>query len=263
MNNPVWLLTQGMGPLVAAAIHHGHEIREEIRPLLAVSESDRLREEDPFTGSWTEIAPTRVVVTRSRFEVDLNRPREKAVYLKPEEAWGLQVWKKKPTPKVIAGSLAQYDAFYAEMRRVFSNLKRQFGCFVVFDLHTYNHLREGPNGPPANLELNPEVNVGTGTLNRDRFGPIVDRFMQDVRRFDYLGSILDIRENVNFEGGYFSEWAHREFGDSACVLAIEVKKFFMDEWTGIPDPVQLCAVQGALASTVPGVLGELKKLCRV
>ena len=260
MENQIWSLTQGVGPVVATAIHSGHEVREELKGLLAVSEEDRFREEDPFTGPWTEAVSTQVVVTRSRFEVDLNRPRERAVYFNPEDAWGLQVWKKNPTADVIAKSLAEYDAFYAQMRKIFSELKRQFGYFVVFDLHSYNHLRDGPDGPPANLELNPEVNIGTGTLNRGRFGLLVDRFMQDIRRFDYLGSTLDIRENVKFEGGHFSEWAHREFPDSACVLAVEFKKFFMDEWTGIPDPIQLGAIKRALESTVPGVLEELKKL---
>lgn len=259
MEHPFWLLTEGDGPVIATAIHHGHEVREEVKSLLAVSEADRLREEDPFTGAWAAAAPTRLVVHRSRFEVDLNRPRERAVYLKPEDAWGLQVWKKRPPPEVITKSLAEYDAFYAQMRKLFSEMKRKFGRFVVFDLHSYNHLREGPNGPPASLELNPEVNIGTGTLDRGHFGRVVDRFMEEIHRFDYLGSTLDIRENVKFKGGYFSEWAHREFPDSACVLAIEFKKFFMDEWTGVPDPVQLEAIKKALHAAVPGVLAEIGK----
>lgn len=259
MENPFYLLTEGVGPIVATAIHHGHDVREEIKGLLAVSEADRLREEDPFTGAWTEVAPTRLVVNRSRFEVDLNRPRDRAVYLKPEDAWGLQIWKKPPPPEVITKSLAEYDAFYAHMRKLFSEMKRKFGRFVVFDLHSYNHLREGPSGPPADLEMNPEVNIGTGTLDRSRFGRIADSFTNAIHRFDYLGSTLDIRENVKFSGGYFSEWAHREFPDSACVLAIEFKKFFMDEWTGIPDPVQLEAIKKALHAAASGVLAELGK----
>jgi hypothetical protein len=47
---------------------------------------------------------------------------------------------------------------------------------VVFDLHTYNHRREGPDTPPAEEVGNPEVNLGTGTMDRRKWAPIIDRF---------------------------------------------------------------------------------------
>ena len=79
-----------------------------------------------------------------------------------------------------------------------------------------------------------------------------------MRNFDFLGRQLDVRENVKFEGGYFAEWIHTHFPDSACVLAIEVKKFFMDEWTHQPDLVQLSAIHQALKASVSGILEELQ-----
>src|SRR5262245_31766079 len=88
-----WTLVHGEGPIVAAAIHAGHAVRREVNECLALSETDRLREEDPFTDRWTQVAPNRLVTHRSRFEVDLNRNRSGAVYLTPEDAWGLQVWR--------------------------------------------------------------------------------------------------------------------------------------------------------------------------
>ena len=258
----IWELDQGNSPLVATAIHNGHALRAEVAELVALSESERLREEDPFTGQWTSVADTRIIGLRSRFEVDLNRPREKAVYLEPEDAWGLQVWQEKPSKDVVTRSLIQYDAFYAEVRRLFTELQRNFGRFVVFDLHTYNHRREGPHGPAADRELNPEVNIGTGSVDRGRWAPIVDRFIADLRTFDFLGRHLDVRENIKFQGGQFPRWTHENFSGSACVLAIEFKKFFMDEWTGQLDPAQrqFEAISRALQSTVPGVLEELSKL---
>ncbi len=260
MEQSLWQLHQGDGPLVATAIHNGHTVREEVVAMMALSEAERLREEDPFTGQWTTVADTRIVALRSRFEVDLNRPREKAVYLEPEDAWGLQVWQKQPPPEIVTRSLAAYDAFYAEVKRVLTNLERRYGRFVVFDLHTYNHRRDGADGPPADPEQNPEVNVGTGTMDRDQWAPLVDRFIADLRAFDFLGRSLDVRENVKFYGGQFPGWIHQTFPQSACVLAIEFKKFFMDEWTRQPDSVQLEAIRQALQSTVPGVLETLRKL---
>ena len=258
----IWELYQGHSPLVATAIHNGHALRTEVAEIVALSRSERLREEDPFTGQWTSLTDTRLIGLRSRFEVDLNRPREKAVYLEPEDAWGLQVWQERPPKEVVSRSLLQYDAFYAEARRLFLELQRNFGRFVVFDLHTYNNRRQGPRGPAADPELNPEVNVGTGSMDRERWAPIVDRFIADLRAFDFLGRQLDVRENIKFQGGYFPRWTHANFPDSACVLAIEFKKFFMDEWTGQLDPTQrqFKTIHRALQSTIPGVLEELNKL---
>ena len=262
VENKIWKLDQGNNPLVASAIHDGHSVREEVRNIFALDEATQLREEDPFTGQWTTIADTRLIGLRSRFEVDLNRPREKAVYLEPEDAWGLQVWCKRPAPAVVERSLAEYDAFYAQVDQVLSDLEQRFGRFVVFDLHTYNHRRAGPRGPIADPALNPEVNVGTGTMDRARWAPIVDRFIADLRAFDFLGRHLDVRENVKFFGGQFPRWIHENFPESGCALAIEFKKFFMDEWTGEQDPArkQVEAIRQALKSTVPGVLQELQKL---
>lgn len=256
----IWTLRKGKNPLVAAAIHDGHVVREEVRRLMALTAEERLREEDPFTGSWTQVTDTQVIGLRSRFEVDLNRPREKAVYMSQEDSWGLRTWKVEPPQEIVERSLAEYDAFYAEMYRLMRDLEQQHGRFVVFDLHSYNHYREGSSGPPADPEKNPDVNVGTGTMERDRWAPIVDRFIQQLSSFDFLGRTLDVRENVRFRGGNFPRWIHQNFPATGCALAIEVKKFFMDEWTGKPDHEQLKAVRQALESTVPGVLEELIRL---
>jgi hypothetical protein len=254
----IWVLQRGDGPLVATAIHDGGFVRPEVLALMALPEPGRLREEDPFTARWTEVAPTRVVGLRSRFEVDLNRPRERAVYRTPADAWGLRVWKTELPDDVVDRSLAEYDAFYAMLHELYADLAARHGAFVVFDLHTYNHRRAGPDGPEADPAGNPQVNVGTGCMaDRRRWAHLVDRFMDDLRAFDFPGGPLDVRENVKFAGGHHAAWAHATFPDEACVLAIEFKKFFMDEWTGVPDEGLVAAIGDALRATVPGVLEEL------
>jgi N-formylglutamate deformylase len=37
------------GPIVGTAIHAGHELRPEVAGCIALSDSQRLREEDPYT----------------------------------------------------------------------------------------------------------------------------------------------------------------------------------------------------------------------
>jgi|GEM_PF-479794 len=253
-----WAIVEGEGPIAAAAIHDGHELRPEIRPLLALSEETRLREEDPCTAGWTEICGNRIHGLRSRFEVDLNRPADACVYLAPEQAWGLEVFREQPSPDVMARTMDVYDGFYLALRGFFEALRRRHGVFVVLDLHTYNHRREGPVGPVADPAANPEVNVGTGTLrDREKWDGLIRRFVGDLRAFDFGGRQLDVRENVRFRGGHFPRWVHGMFEGAGCCLAIEVKKFFMDEWSGTVDEVQWKLVREALASTLPGLRESL------
>ncbi|MBU0640204.1 MAG: N-formylglutamate amidohydrolase [Planctomycetes bacterium] len=257
---PIWQLVSGAGPLVAVAIHAGHAVRDEVAANLALDEGGRLREEDPFTDAWTEIAPTRVVALRSRFEVDLNRPRERAVYRRPQDAWGLNIWKSKLPKRVIAESLAEYDAFYEAMRDVLKRVERDCSRFFVFDLHSYNHQRGGQDAPAAEESENPQVNIGTGTMNRARWAPVVDRFIAELRAYDFPGGQLDVRENVKFRGGHFARWVHETFPETGCALAVEFKKFFMDEWTGEADQYLVQAIGAALHSTTQGLLTQLRSL---
>ncbi len=255
-----WTTEYGDGPLVALALHDGHSVREEVAQLLAVTEDERLREEDPYTAQWVGLATTTVVATRSRFEVDLNRPAERAVYRSPQEAWGMNVWRTALPEPVVDRSLALRTAFYEEMERLFADLAERYSAFVVFDLHSYNHRRGGPERPAAPIADNPQIDVGTFLAHRRRWASLIDRFVDDLRDFDFPGGGLDVRENVRFPIGPFARWAHERFPGRVCALSIEVKKFFMDEWTGVADLEILAAVGEALASTVPGVLASLPQL---
>lgn len=259
--NMIWRLEHGEGPVVATAIHDGHQVRPEVLDCMALDEAARLREEDPFTHRWAEIAPTRIVGLRSRFEVDLNRPREKAVYRTPNDSWGLAVWRGGLPDEIVDRSLLAYDAFYAALEALYGSLAERYGRFVVLDLHSYNHLRGGATQPPADAEANPQINIGTGTMvDRGRWAQLIDRFKADLTAYDFPGGSLDVRENVKFRGGAHAAWAHRRFPKEACVLSIEVKKFFMNEWTGELNEALFAEVRGALRSTLVGIYEELNKV---
>ena len=84
--------------IVATSIHAGHDVRPELAELMVLPTADRTREEDPHTDRLAAVAPARVITHRSRFETDLNRPRREAVYRKPDDCWGLEVWKGGELP---------------------------------------------------------------------------------------------------------------------------------------------------------------------
>jgi N-formylglutamate amidohydrolase len=247
--------------IVATAIHAGHELRPDIHALTALDDATRLREEDPFTDVLTTVGGATVVAHRSRFEVDLNRPRAEAVYREPDDAWGLELWVEPPTQGEVEHSLALYDQFYDDLGEQLDGVAAR-GSFVVLDVHSYNHRRDGTEASPASLSENPDVNVGTGSLDRDRWGALVERFMTDVADHEVFGSRVDVRENVRFRGGELSRWVNRRYRDRGCALAIEFKKTFMDEWTGTVDEGRLEALREALASAVPGLRSAVGRVAQ-
>ena len=92
---------------------------------------------------------------------------------------------------------------------------------------------------------------------RERWADVVGTAIDTLAEFDYLGRRLDVRENVKFRGRHLAQWIHERYPRQACVLSIEFKKFFMDEWTGVGDVEQIQAIRDALQSTVEGLLDEL------
>jgi hypothetical protein len=168
------------------------------------------------------------------------------------------VWRESLPEEILERSLAERDLFYDSMRALFESMTREHGRFIVLDLHSYNHRRGGPGAPPADQEENPDVIVATNTMtDRSRWAGIIDRLITDMRSFEFPAGKIDVRENVKFGGGNFARWTHAEFPESACVISLEFKKIFMDEWTGVPDPLWLEAIGEALRRCVPGLLQEI------
>ncbi|MCW8850361.1 MAG: N-formylglutamate amidohydrolase [Melioribacteraceae bacterium] len=247
-------------PIIVAAVHDGHNIREELIEYLLLKDNSRLREEDPFTGKWLPISQNTITTATSRFEVDLNRPKEKAVYLKPEDSWGLKVWKEQIPDDIYQRSLKKYSEFYSQLEKEITNHLIHNKIIVVYDLHSYNYRRNGASQPPESDALNPEINLGTGTLNRERWAPIIDRFIDETKKYNFMGRSLDIRENIKFRGGYFPRWIHENFPNNVCSLSIEFRKFFMDEWTGEPYLEVINEIKNLLQYTTLGVLEEINKM---
>jgi N-formylglutamate amidohydrolase len=167
-----WTVHRGASPVLATAIHDGHLVRPELEARLALTAAERLREEDPFTGSLIRDFPNRIACHRSRFEVDLNRSRDEAVYLEPGQAWGLVVWNDPPPADMLARSLRLHDRYYAELRALLRGLEEEHGRLVVLDVHSYNHRRDGPEAPPTDAAAMPDINIGTFSMDRRKWSHV-------------------------------------------------------------------------------------------
>ena len=239
-----WTVARGASPVVATAIHDGHELRAEVAAAMALSEAERLREEDPFTGQAVTHVDNHIVVHRSRFEFDLNRDAASAIYRTPEQCWGLKVWGAQPDPSLFDRSLAIHAAYYRMLGHYLDDIAGRHRRFVVLDIHSYNHRRDGAAGPATAQEQAPDINIGTFSMPRDQWAFLLDPLMEAMRGFDFNGRRLDVRENVAFQGkGEQTRFIHERYPGRACAIAIEFKKFFMDEWSGEPDPAELDAMR--------------------
>lgn len=247
-----WSLDCGFSSVVGTAIHEGHETRDDVLPLMALSDDERLREEDPFTADMISGLTNRIVVHRSRFEIDLNREREQAVYLAPEQAWGLRVWKETPDETVLGQSLSFHDDYYAMLKQMLGAIQARHGAFVVLDVHSYNHRRNGANAEPSLQAEAPDINIGTFSMDRSRWADVVDLVVDHFRQAEIGGRKLDVRENVAFQGkGEQTRFIHEHFPNTGCAIAIEFKKIFMDEWTGKPDDRIIRDIRAAVTSLEP------------
>lgn len=228
---------------------------------MALNDADRLREEDPFTGEAVSGVAQNVIVHRSRFEFDLNRDAENAIYQTPDQSWGLEVWKGGGLdPKLVGDSLNLHARYYRMLGNLLDDVAERERRFVVIDVHSYNHRRDGADAESTPQAEAPDINIGTFSMPREQWGFLVDPLMEAMRGFDFNGRRLDVRENVAFQGkGEQTRFIHQRYPGQGCAIALEFKKFFMDEWSGEPDPKEVAAMRafvGDIAANAEEILAQ-------
>ena len=236
-------------PIACTAIHNGHLLSDIIAANMALSEKERLYEEDPYTGYFTEICSNMIKVNYSRFQVDLNRPLSGSFYAVPQQAWGLQVRKELPESAEIEFSNQCYRWYYQTVKEHIDMLLEKYAKIFVYDLHSYNHQRGGEGADYDDPLQNPEIIIGTNNMPEVWFS-LVDKIVEQLRSKDYFGRGLDVRVNVKFDGGHFSRWLHNTYGERVCCIALEFKKIFMDEWTGEIDWIKAKRLREILQSSL-------------
>jgi len=255
---PPWDIVVQPGPVMVTAIHAGHTIRPSLRPWLELEAEQRLREEDPLTDYFLPAGDTIFRANRSRFEFDLNRPQETAVTTDPDDTWGLKVWDPAMPQAEKKRSLDLHRRFYEWAGQRIEAMIAEHGRILVLDIHSYNHRRAGPDREPADPGGNPEIDLGATTLDESVFGGLLDEISNGLRSCTVAGRTPDVRTNVRWEdGGHFPEWLHANYRDAACVLTLEYKKVFMDEWGREADIIALQDFRRGFLSAIERARGWL------
>ncbi|UTW58755.1 flavohemoglobin expression-modulating QEGLA motif protein [Kordiimonas sp. SCSIO 12603] len=227
-------------PFLCLAVHHGNNMREEVSSHCALSPDERLFEEDPYTGDLIAGLQNRLTVHDSRYEYDLNRTPEHAIY---EEAWGEKVWHKPLSDQIKAKSLAKHEEFYQVLHILVDHLVQKYGGCVVYDIHSYNGSRKG--GPQA-----PTFNIGTHSIDMRRYRRNIDFLERSLCEIDIPSENVRIGRDEVFEGrGYVAAYLRKHFKNVLCI-PLEIKKVFCKEEQGIPFPVVIDSLKVQLAQVI-------------
>ncbi len=225
---------------ICGAVHDGHQFRKELWDNCLHTEYDRWYEEDPATRQMVQSHPIVIAGCDSRFEYDLNRAPDKAIY---EDAWGKKLWKKPLTPQLKERSLQKHFNFYQVVHALVSKIESKYGAAIVYDIHSYNWRR-------WDREV-PVINLGTTNIDTHRFGKWVDSWRDTLSRIKLPHGIETTAAiNDTFQGnGYFLKYITKHF-DKTLVLATEFSKIYCHELNYIIYPEVVNSIEQELIDLV-------------
>ena len=223
-------------PYVCGAIHDGWQFRKELWDNCLHTQYDRWYEEDPETKNMVISHPILIAGCDSRFEYDLNRTPEEAVF---ETAWGKQLWKSPLSEEQKQKSLDKHTNFYKVTHALIKKIEDKFGCAIVYDMHSYNWQRWDREVPTWNL--------GTSNLDNDRYGDQIESWRKSLSEMQLpngIKSTADIN-NTFYGNGYFLKYITKNFKNT-LVLATEIAKVYCDELNQIIYPEVVASVEAQL-----------------
>jgi hypothetical protein len=236
-------------PYICGAVHDGHQFRKSLWENCLHTEYDRWYEEDPFTKEMIQSHPIVIAGCDSRFEYDLNRAPETAIYI---DAWGKTLWKSPLTEEEYNLSLQKHVGFYKVVQALIEKVESIYGKAIVFDMHSYNWKRWEREVPTWNL--------GTSNIDNDRFGVIANSWSNKLGSMQLPNGIKSTSKiNDTFQGnGYFLKYISQNFNET-LVLATEIAKVYCDEYTGIIYPEVVRSIEEQLKELIPLQLKEFQE----
>ncbi len=225
---------------LCGAVHDGHQFRKELWDNCLHTEYDRWYEEDPSTKEMIQSHPIVIAGCDSRFEYDLNRDPENAVFV---DAWGKKLW-REPLPKTQKDkSLHKHANFYRVVHALIQQLESKFETIVVYDIHSYNWRR-------WDREV-PVINLGTSNVDNERFGEFIEHWRATLSGLN-LPHVNETTSKINdtfFGNGYFLKYITKNFKNT-LVLATEFKKIYCDELNQIIYPEVVDAIEKQLQKKI-------------
>ncbi len=221
---------------VCGAVHDGHKFRKELWDNCLHSSYERWYEEDPETKNMVISHPILIAGCDSRFEYDLNRTPEEAVF---ETAWGKQLWKKPLSRTEHQTSLTKHTNFFRVVDALITKIESLFGACIVYDMHSYNWRRWDREVPTWNL--------GTSNIDNDRFGHLVNSWRDSLTQIQLPNNIKSSADinNTFFGNGYFLKFITKNF-QNTLVLATEIAKVYCHEYDQVIYPEVVHAVEEQL-----------------
>jgi len=236
-------------PYICGAVHDGHQFRRSLWENCIHTEYERWYEEDPCTKEMVQSQPIVIAGCDSRFEYDLNRAPETAIY---EDAWGKQLWKNPLSEDDVKYSLSKHSKFYKVVHALVNKIEEKYGKALVFDMHSYNWKRWEREVPVWNL--------GTANIDDNRFGELATSWSRKLGAMKLPNSIESTSKiNDTFQGnGYFLKYITQNF-DNTLVLATEISKVYCDELSGILYPEVVRSVEMQLKEIIPLQVKEFEE----
>ncbi|WP_298884013.1 N-formylglutamate amidohydrolase [uncultured Polaribacter sp.] len=215
------------------AVHDGHQFRKELWGNCLHTAYERWFEEDPETKEMVNTHPIVIAGCDSRFEYDLNRAPNNAIY---EDAWGKQLWKEPLSKKMYDKSMQKHANFYKVVHALISKLEEKFGVCIVYDMHSYNWKRWTREVPTWNL--------GTSNVDNKRFGKEIESWRAILEKTPMPNGIVSTSKiNDTFKGnGHFLKYITQNFNNT-LVLATEIAKVYCDELSQIMFPEVVSSVE--------------------
>lgn len=210
-------------PYVCAAVHDGHQFAHDLWENCLHTAHDRWYEEDPCTGTMISDLPITLIAHDSRFEYDLNRDPDHAVY---DTAWGKELWRMPLSRKRKQQSLQKHENFYRVVGALVQKLEELYVATIFYDMHSYNWKR-------WDREV-PVFNIGTTNVDEDQFRVAIMQWQDILQDLSLpIDQNVDCTINDVFKGnGYFLKYVTAN-SKNTLVLATEISKIYCDEETGV------------------------------
>ena len=129
---------------------------------------------------------------------------------------------------------------------------------MVLDVHSYNHRRDGARATRPRLG-EPR---GQRRYGKPRHRPVraAGRALHGrAARRRWAAARSTFARTSSLPGRLLARWVHEQYPRAGCVLAIEFKKTFMDEWTGdLDDDRARPELAAALRGTLPTLAQKLR-----